>query len=77
MEPAKASGIWKYKTCCSKAGKVIAELELPKNVYSPGERVFGTITVNNRHKKTITELVSYINNISKVLTNLYNNIGIS
>uniref|UniRef100_A0A0N4ZAI3 Arrestin_C domain-containing protein n=1 Tax=Parastrongyloides trichosuri TaxID=131310 RepID=A0A0N4ZAI3_PARTI len=45
-----------YGGCCCK-GKLNAEVNLPKNVYFPGEKVVGTFKVQNKSSKNFMEKV--------------------
>lgn len=58
-EPVATSVTWKHKGCCTRGGaKITADVRLPKNCYAPGEAIYGTITINNRLSKKLSEILS-------------------
>uniref|UniRef100_A0A0N5BZH9 Arrestin_C domain-containing protein n=1 Tax=Strongyloides papillosus TaxID=174720 RepID=A0A0N5BZH9_STREA len=59
--PSKVNTVGANETClyggCCCRGKLQAEVTLPKNVYFPGEKVFGTFKVQNKSSKNFVEKV--------------------
>jgi hypothetical protein len=53
-EPIQVEEIATYGSCCCK-GKIVANIELPKTAYAPGEKVFGKLTFNGKQPKQFLE----------------------
>jgi len=67
QQPVAASETSTFGGCCCR-GKLMAELSLPKSVYSPGEAVIGSLAIDNRHPRYVVEQVEVrlIDRVSRV-----------
>lgn len=54
--PVTASEALTQGGCCCRA-KICAEAQLQKSVFSPGEKVIGTLKINSKHQKKLLDMV--------------------
>uniref|UniRef100_A0A914W6D2 Arrestin C-terminal-like domain-containing protein n=1 Tax=Plectus sambesii TaxID=2011161 RepID=A0A914W6D2_9BILA len=56
LRPVAASEATTFGGCCCR-GRLTAEISLPKSLYYPGETVYGSLKIDNRHPRHVIEQI--------------------